>query len=110
MVFEVIRIDTIEGCEIPLHVGEEYRHINDLLPALASVFQDVPDVPKDGMTLSFDIIRGDVALAIEFDTGDLRRAAFTRTDARKEEEISYSSCVRVWPYRFGRVVRVCHIN
>src|SRR5688500_1480922 len=78
-VFEIDRIDPVEGLKITFHVGEEDRYVNEILPTRARRFENIPHIFKNTVTLLFDVIGDDVPACIHCHSGDLFLTALSRT-------------------------------
>ena len=58
---KMFRVEFVIDRKILLHVGEEDRDIDDVVPARAGVFQNEPDVFEHRAALRFDVVADDVA-------------------------------------------------
>src|SRR6266849_264945 len=72
---EMFSIETVVDGKILLHVREEDRNIDNVVPTRAGVFQHEPNVFEDRSTLLFDIVIHDVARGIKRHAGDFFAAA-----------------------------------
>src|SRR5215472_590518 len=68
---EMLGVQAVVDWKIFFHVCEKRRHIDDVLPRRAGIFQNEPHVLKHGATLRFDVVTDDVASRIERHAGDL---------------------------------------
>src|ERR1700687_4559798 len=81
---KMLRVESVVGRKIFLHVREEDRNIDNVVPGRAGVFQDEPDIFEHGAALFLDVIAGHVASGVECDARDFFAAAHARTDPGKK--------------------------
>lgn len=55
IVFEIFRVNAVEGVKIALHIHEENGHVHKVFPTRAAVFENDSHVLKNGMHLFFKI-------------------------------------------------------
>ena len=98
----MLRVEAIVDREIFLHVREEDRNIDNVVPGRAGVFQDEPDIFEHGAALFLDVIAGDVASGVERDAGDFFAAAHARPDSGEKQKVADPLGVRERAHRFRR--------
>lgn len=104
---EVLGVNPVEGLEIPVHVNEENRHIDEVLPARTAGFEDGPNVGKHAVHLRFEVKGLEIAVVVEFKP---RHAAVVRacpsrprSDTTQKQQVAHASGMRVKPHRFRGV-------
>ena len=92
---EMFCIQFIVDREILLHVREEDRNIDNVIPRCVGIFQHEPNILEHGATLRFNVVSGDVAGGIERDAGNFLPAAlYARSDAGEKQKVTYALRVR----------------
>ena len=66
VVLEILRVQAVEGVEVPVHVHEEDGNVDELFPAASARFEDGLDVGEDTVDLSFKVKSLEVAVVVQF--------------------------------------------
>jgi hypothetical protein len=85
VVLEILGIEPVIGCEIPLHVRQEHGHVHELVPAGTRVLQDEAHVLEHRPALGLDVVGHDLALGVQSHPGDVLAAAFAGTHSGEEQ-------------------------
>ena len=99
---KMFRVEAIINREVFLHVREEDRNIDNVVPTRVSVLQHKPHVFEHGAALRFDVVGEDVADGIERHARDLFAAAHAWPDPGEEKQIADPLRVRERAHRFRR--------
>jgi hypothetical protein len=98
----MFRVEAVVDREVFLHMREEDRNIDNVIPTRAGVFQHEPDIFEHGAALRFDVVVEDVAGSIERHARDFFAAAHAWPDPGEEKQIANPLCVRERAHRFRR--------
>src|ERR1700720_31806 len=82
------------GRKVFLHVGEEDRHIDNIIPAHVGVFEHEPNIFEDRAALFLNIVTNDLTGRIERDSGNFFASARARSDSGKKKQIADAFRVR----------------
>src|SRR5207237_5007123 len=99
---EVFGVEFVVDRKIFLHVGQENRYIDDVIPTGARVLEHEADIFKHRAALLLDVVSRDVAALIEGDAGNFLGSALTRPDSGKKKQIPDALRMRKRAHRLRR--------
>ena len=102
MILEILAVDAVVSQEVPLHIGEEYRHIHEVFPLGAAGLQHPLDVLEHSVALGFKVKLLVVAGRRLLQARHGIRFGIARADTGKEQKIARAPGVRIPPHRLGR--------